>query len=83
MFQTKKARPAPVNVFPFHDKRVAYFKIENDSIVQVVVNKNTVGQLKSTDGKLYAAWPGQYKTDIFEIPLLELFKAFMLTDPLG
>ena len=79
MFETKTPRRAP-SVFPFTSKRVAYFKIENGEIVQVTINKTTVSKLKSTDGKLYAAWPGEWRTDVFEIPLLELFKAFMLTE---
>lgn len=80
--QTNNPQRAP-RVFPFTDPRVAYFKVVEGEIVQVRIDRSTVSQLKSTDGRLYAAWPGEYKTNVFEVPLLELYKAFMLTDPFG
>jgi hypothetical protein len=58
------------NYFPYGwpGKLVCYIHISEDAAVsQMTCRDDLRAYLKNPTGRLYAAWPGQYRTDLFEI----------------
>ena len=77
MYAAKPIRKATANHFPFTDTRVAYFTTFEDELIPVIINKQSVMKLEVSDAPLFAVWPGQYTSDIFEVDLLDVLKAFL------
>lgn len=63
--------------FPYKSERVCYVLVMDDGSVSnpryVGERKKAARALRDGDGQLFAAWPGQYHTDLFEIDDVEAF----------
>ena len=63
--------------FPYKSDRVCYILVMSDGSVTsprlVGERKRAARALRDGDGQLFAAWPGQYRTDLFEIDDVEAF----------
>jgi hypothetical protein len=58
----RKASEAP---FPYRSKMIAYMVVINGEIVQITF-KEAVAAAESGI-KVYGAWPGQWRQDVFEL----------------
>lgn len=64
--------------FPYSSKLVCYFEVWSDgSIEQISASKKGLstayGRAVSGETKIYAVWPGQWRSDLFIIDDLEIF----------
>lgn len=61
-----------VEEFPYMSKLVCYIQVLNDGAVEQIENRKeqieaACLRVKYGESKLYAVWPGKYKSDLFEI----------------
>jgi len=64
--------------FPYGSKLVCYIEHTKDKEINWVQNyaqekRDVYYRVKNEGSKLYAVWPGQYKSDMFEIDNIELY----------
>lgn len=64
--------------FPYTCKTMCYIEVFNDGTVQQMrVNLNdaldTRNRLRNNESRLYCAWPGQWRTDLFKIVDIDKF----------
>jgi len=68
--------------FPYKMSTVCYMEVEPDGTVRQIPHKNKsdrIGVLeaytraKAGKSKIYAVWPGQWSSDLFEIDDLDAF----------
>lgn len=76
-YVTKPVKHAPSSAFPYTDPTVSYFTVANGMLYPVSIDKNSIKNIKSDDSTLFAVWPGQYRSDIFEVDKFDLVKAFL------
>ena len=76
-YTSKPVKHAPSSAFPYTDTTVSYFTVKNGMLYPVVIDKNTIKDIKADDETLFAVWPGQYRSDIFEVDKFDLVKAFL------
>lgn len=73
MSSARKASEAP---FPYGwPGRISYFIVGLDSVYQLTTRdemRETVMEALAGDVEIFAAWPGQYRTDVFWIDRPEL-----------
>lgn len=64
--------------FPYGSKVVCYIEHTKDNEIKQVGNyvhekQEVYHRVKNEGSKLYAVWPGQYRSDIFEIDNIEMY----------
>lgn len=65
----------PAFGFPYKSKLMCYIEVYNDGTVnQVQISSSVINRLESGKSKLYCAWPGQWKTDLFKIENITALK---------
>ena len=65
-------------VFPYRSKLVCYFEVAQDGqVVQMQHNQteaaNVYSRIINGQSRLYAVWPGNWRSDLFEIDDLDAF----------
>ncbi len=69
--------------FPYNSKLVCYIEYTKDKEIKQVPNyaqekRDVYYRVKNEGSKLYAVWPGNYSSDLFEIDDIELYgKAYI------
>ncbi len=64
--------------FPYDSKLVCYIEMTKDNELKQVQNyvqekRGVYYRVKNEGSKLYAVWPGNYRSDLFEIDDIELY----------
>lgn len=64
--------------FPYGSKLVCYIEFTKDKEIKQIQNyvqekRDVYYRVKDEGSKLYAVWPGQYRSDLFEIDDIELY----------
>lgn len=64
--------------FPYDSKHVCFIELKSDGTIEQVYNyvndkRSVYYRVKYEGSKLYAAWPGQWETDLFEIDDIEAY----------
>lgn len=81
-------RSAKETHFPYREPTVCYFEVDGDGNVSQLPHKNKSDRyglqeayLRACGGcsKLYAVWPGQWSSDLFEIDDLAEFAEKLLS----
>lgn len=67
----KRASEAP---FPYGSAHVCYFRLV-DGLPEQVKGRPALREAVSRGDRLFAVWPGQYRSDLFEIDDPELLSA--------
>ena len=71
--------------FPYSSKLLCYILFDGEKVEQLLHHRKSdlddvikaYNKVKEGKAKLYAVWPGQYRSDLFEIQDLDKFaKAF-------
>ncbi len=68
--------------FPYGSKLVCYIELTKDKEIRQVQNyvqekRDAYYRVKNDGSKLYAVWPGQYRSDLFEIDVPYIYKKFV------
>lgn len=64
--------------FPYESKSVCFIELKPDGTLDQVYNtvnerRSVYYRVKYEGSKLYAAWPGRWQTDLFEIDDIEAY----------
>ena len=64
--------------FPYDSKLVCYIELTKDGKMEQVQNyvaekREVYSRVKSGKSKLYAVWPGQWRSDLFEIDDIDAY----------
>ena len=64
--------------FPYSSKLVCYIELTKDKEIRQIQNYvqekcDIYFRVKNEGSKLYAVWPGQYSSNLFEIDDIELY----------
>lgn len=71
------ARPASESPFPYGSASICYFTV-TDGVPEQVKGRPALRGAIANGCELYAAWPGQFRTDLFVID-----KPALLRDAIG
>ena len=72
--------------FPYGSKLVCYIELTKDNEIKQIQNyvqdkRDIYYRVKNDGSKLYAVWPGQYRSDLFEIDDIELYGKEYIKEP--
>lgn len=75
---TKMRKASEQDYFPYGSKLVCYIELTKDKEIRQIQNyvkekHDIYFRVKNEGSKLYAVWPGQYSSDLFEIDDIELY----------
>ena len=78
MLDRMKARKASESPFPYTSKHICYFGVDKEGNVYWIGNSKSerhsaVPYVKSGEWKLFSVWPGQWRSDLFEIDDISKF----------
>lgn len=64
--------------FPYDSKLVCYIELTKDGKMEQVQNyvadkRSAYWRVKNKESKLYAVWPGQWRSDLFEIDNIDAY----------
>lgn len=63
--------------FPFLSEDLCYYELVNNDLKDLIRNENLLreayNRAKNKESKLYIAWHGNYRTDMFELDHLDSF----------
>jgi hypothetical protein len=72
-------RPASESPFPYASRAVCYFHVVN-GVPEQVSGKTALREALADGLRLFAAWPGQWRTDLFVIDRPELLAEAISTE---
>jgi len=71
-------RKASEESFPYGSKTICYIEHTKDKDIKWIKNhvqekRDVYYRVKNESSKLYAVWPGEHRSDMFEIDDIELY----------